>query len=185
MNEFYVYRPSTALVNSFLYPPTFHTRATAHGLHFEAEAIQNYEQISGHTVSRCGIFIDSDLAFLAASPDGIVEGKIVVEVKCPFSAKGKEINDRTVPYLKKCDGGFTLKKNHIYYAQVMCQLSVTGLHTCHFIVYTICSIIIVEIERDEEFILTLRNKAQEFFNEQLAPAIKNKYIYKNYYNSIF
>lgn len=40
------------------------------------------------------------LPFLGASPDRVVNDDVICEVKCPFSAKDKDISPVTVPYLK-------------------------------------------------------------------------------------
>lgn len=173
-------RESSSLVNYFLYPPTFQTRATLHGLQYESEALHNYEQFTGLKVKSCGFYIHKDLPFLGASPDGVVNEKVIVEVKCPYSAKGKKIDTVCVPYLQDGINGLELKENHIYYWQVMCQLEVTGKETCHFIVYTVADFILIEIKRNDTFIENMKQEVVKFFNNQMVPAIKNKYIYKNY-----
>jgi len=33
------------------------------------------------------LFVDFNLPFLAASPDGLIENDAIVEIKCPYSAK--------------------------------------------------------------------------------------------------
>lgn len=41
----------------------------------------------------CGLFIDSEIPFLAATPDGLVGNDTIVEIKCPFSAYKMRIKE--------------------------------------------------------------------------------------------
>ena len=49
------------------------TEAICHGRAFEDTAVAKFHELYGHTVKKAGLFIDPDLPFLAASPDGIIE----------------------------------------------------------------------------------------------------------------
>ncbi len=64
---------------------------------------------------------------LAASPDGFVGEEIVLEVKCPFSAKNKKITATTVPsFLLERDEELQLKLGHNYYYHIQGHLLCTG-----------------------------------------------------------
>lgn len=55
----------------------------------EKVAIVQLEQQISIKVLPCGIFTDKDDAGLAASPDGLIlDQNGIIEIKCPFSAKG-------------------------------------------------------------------------------------------------
>lgn len=77
----------------------FISKATEHGPQNEDKAVSMYERTTKSSVTRCGIFVPQNMPFIGASPDGIVSDDILLEVKCPFTAKNKEINVKTVPYL--------------------------------------------------------------------------------------
>lgn len=51
----------------------------------EPEAIRQYEKEKSVKVTPCGRFIDSEIGYLAATPDGLIEPNGIVEVKCPLS----------------------------------------------------------------------------------------------------
>ena len=38
-------------------------------------------------IQTCGFFVDQELPFLGASPEGLIDEDGFVEIKCPFSAK--------------------------------------------------------------------------------------------------
>ncbi|XP_014663538.1 PREDICTED: uncharacterized protein LOC106806187 [Priapulus caudatus] len=99
------------------------TRYTSHGIKYESVAVKKFEKASGLLVKRCGLFVDKEYPFLAATRDGVVDNQSILEVKCPFVAKNYMINETTVPYLKReCNGELTLSTSHDYYAQVQGQL---------------------------------------------------------------
>ncbi|CAH2088145.1 unnamed protein product [Euphydryas editha] len=56
-----------------------------HGVYNEATLNQLAIQ-EGVQISPCGLFIDSEIPFLAATPDGIIGNDTIVEIKCPLSA---------------------------------------------------------------------------------------------------
>ena len=87
------------------YNASFSTYATEWGLKHEQVAIDKYEETlkNKHTnfqVRKCGLFVNDQFPYLAASPDALVScdccGSGVVEVKCPFIHRDRnpcEIHD--------------------------------------------------------------------------------------------
>lgn len=127
-----------------------------------------------------GLFICLQYPFLAASPDGLIGEETVVEVKCPYTARSKQINTITVPYLENSNGQLSLKRNHPYYAQIQGQLLCTGRKFCNLIIYTFKEIQVCFINRDDEFIDEMVRGLVSFYECDLKPEIINKYFYKNY-----
>nr|CAD7418951.1 unnamed protein product [Timema cristinae] len=41
-------------------------------------------------VTNCGLFVDKDQPFLAASPNGLVGDNEIVEIKCPMTISDSE-----------------------------------------------------------------------------------------------
>ena len=60
------------LVKKMLYS-NFNNKALEYGVTHENMAIKQFEIFSGKKVSKCGLFVDDRLRFLAASPDGLVD----------------------------------------------------------------------------------------------------------------
>ncbi|CAH2087127.1 unnamed protein product [Euphydryas editha] len=103
---------------------SFSSRAINHGIINEPVALQHYMEQTGLQITKCGLFISQDRPYLGATPDGILGDETVVEVKCPYTSRNKEINNITVPYLIKgdIDGQLKLKKGTPYYYQIQGQI---------------------------------------------------------------
>lgn len=84
------------------------------GIMFEPVAQQIYSQRMKLNVHEFGLIVHPTVPHIGASPDGISEMGVMLEIKCPFS----RIIDGTVP--------------SAYGAQIQCQLEVCGLDECDF-----------------------------------------------------
>ena len=155
------------------------------GCTHEKEAIEAYivttsKNHDNFQVQECGLYIDPEIPFLGASPDGIVSckccGEGVLEVKCPFSIKDG-IPD-TLPdkfFMCKQDGKLTLKKEHAYYFQVQMQLAVCKFPYCDFVVWTTTGLAIERISADEHFFRSRFDNLQHFFIYGILPEIVGKW----------
>ena len=171
------------LAKSFLKPSQkLRTPSILHGKKYESVAIKEYESSIHTEVSKCGLCVSEAHPFLAASPDGVVKQNdpYLIEVKCPYSSKYKEINEKTVPYLKVENGHLTLKENHDYYYQIQGQLYCTELSRCDFVVYTLSDMQKIQINRNDAFIDDMKDKLINFYDEYFCPALLNKYYYKTF-----
>lgn len=95
--------------------PFFTNAACQHGIKYEDVAIAIYEARCGKKIHEFGCLRHPLFHFLAASPDGITEDGIMVEIKCPYTRK---IN------------GIPKKE---YYEQMQLQMEVCDLNLCHFL----------------------------------------------------
>lgn len=122
-------KPSTScdiLVKKILNTKSFYSDATEYGKLHEGVAISQYEELTSNAVQPCGLYIDADTGFLAASPDGYIEStNELVEVKCAYTVAEKTdltlrqgIEQRKAHFLHIVDGEIRLNKKHIYYSQV-------------------------------------------------------------------
>ena len=107
------------------------------------------------SVSSCGLFLDKDLKFVGASPDGLVMCSCccnaILEIKCPYSINYQSPVDTDVDYLVNVDNVKKLKVTHKYYTQCQLQMHVTGIKRCFFFVWTSHGYVIDEIFYDNEF----------------------------------
>ncbi|XP_052790029.1 uncharacterized protein LOC128224265 [Mya arenaria] len=154
------------------------TEAMRHGIQYEKDAIHQYESKNNVKVKPCGIFVSKNLPFLGASPDGIVDENLLIEVKCPFSAKHKKISPVTVPYLKETNGNMTLSTKHPYYFQIQGQLFCAERQFCDLVIYTLSDILFTRIHRNENFIAHMICKLDQFNTSHFRAAILEKYFYK-------
>ena len=178
-------RDKIALARSLTERKDLKTPAILHGRKYESVAVEHYCKKYDLTASVCGFFISDEYPMLGASPDRVVGDQIVLEVKCPFSSKEKNISAVTVPYLYLKDGKLSLRENHDYYYQVQGQLYCTGRKLCHFVVYTLSDMKMLEIPRNEPFIQAMVDKLLNFYKEYFKQVIIDKYLYKNYYHYTF
>ena len=94
-----------------------------------------------YKITGCGLFVDKNKPYIAASPDGMFSCKChegyVIEIKCSFKLRDqftKEgIND--CDCLEILEGKIHLEKFHKYYTQVVSQMAVTGTRFPYFIVW--------------------------------------------------
>ena len=131
-------------------------------------AVEKYEERSGTTTSECGLFISIATPMLAASPDRIVDGDTLLEVKCPFAARDKLINETSVPYMKNVHGALQLDRKHAYFYQVQGQLYCADKKLCHFVVYTNKDMKVVHVMRDDTFYSQHGGKVIRFLQQILS-----------------
>lgn len=174
-------RPTTScknLVKAMLYSD-FDTEAMRYGRTNEDTAVHELETTEGVSVSRCGLFIDSDKPYLGASPDGLIDDDGLVEVKCPSSAKEMTPNDaiaaRKITFWSydKARAKVTgVNVRHKYHYQVQGQLHVTKRNYCLFAVWTPLGIKVQRIERDDNFWhKEMLEKLTKFYMDCLLPEL--------------
>lgn len=89
--------------------------ATFWGQRYESIATNIYEKMTDTTIIDFGLLTHDTLPWVAASPDGISESGVMLEIKCPYRRKITGI-----PPL-------------YYYQQVQIQLEVADLDVCDFL----------------------------------------------------
>lgn len=97
--------------------------ATEYGQLHEPLAQMDYQNKTGNFVEECGFFVHPDYPWLGASPDGLVDDDIVLEIKAPFGLRDKKGDDLVFKT--------ALEQPH-YYAQMQMEMGVTGRKVCHF-----------------------------------------------------
>ncbi len=85
------------------------------GVKYEPVACDAYAHKNGVAMHEFGLLRHPDIPWVGASPDGITELGVMVEIKCPFK--------------RKITGEIPTQ----YYYQMQGQLDVCGLHECDFL----------------------------------------------------
>ncbi|CAH1155497.1 unnamed protein product [Phaedon cochleariae] len=151
---------------------------TRYGNDNEENAIRDFQLLTGKKVINCGLFIDRNHPFLAASPDGLIDTDAIVEVKCPYKAKDvtpeEGIKQKLIQFATFENGVFSLKRTDKYYYQVQGQLFVTGRSICYFIVWTQFGLLYEQITKDEGLWNEMFPKLKEFYFQHLLPTILEK-----------
>lgn len=170
------------------------TRAMSWGVEHEAEAVRRYQEHQSATlgfavsVRDCGLFIDPERPWLAASPDGIVtDGRTgqwlcCLEVKCPFKHRAHSVETAAREDRSFCleiihqEGApqLSLKRTHSYFTQVQAQMAVTGLNTADFVVFTLRDLVVIQVQFDQDFWDQTVRKLEKFYKEAVIPALREK-----------
>ncbi|XP_050065595.1 uncharacterized protein LOC126554579 [Aphis gossypii] len=118
-------------------------KAIEYGRVMEPIAKEKYSLIFGSYIKPVGLCVDSNIPYLAASPDGLIGDDEIIEIKCPYSVKDysnifEAISDGKIIYCTVDENKevVLLKKNHDYYFQIQTQLHVTKRKLCHFFIFT-------------------------------------------------
>lgn len=95
----------------------------------------------------------------------------LLEVKCPYSQKGKSIAKIAEPsfMVKDLQGTFRLDRSHDYYFQVLGQMALAGLSWTDFVVFSDKFMIIERIRFSEQDWSVARPKFHNFFFSVLLP----------------
>ncbi|KAE8294785.1 hypothetical protein D5F01_LYC05702 [Larimichthys crocea] len=173
--------------------PRVQTRAMSWGITKEAEVVRMYQRqktSSGRPVQvlDCGLFIDDQRPWLAASPDGIVTDSrtgqwlLCLEVKCPYKHRHGRVEDacRDDPAfcleIRDEEGrkpgqppAYRLKTSHSYFTQIQCQLAVTGLRQADLVVFTLKELAVVPVTFDPVFWEDTVSKLQVFYRDAVLP----------------
>ena len=156
------------------------TPATKHGQNSESSAVEAYERrFPDRVVSVCGMFVDPDDPWLAATPDMLVldAGHLgCLEVKCPLAFVDITIEEAAATKAKFClklvDGFLALKENHEYYYQVQIQMHVTHREFADFVVWSPCSdLYVTRVFYHRAFAEAAVAKMKEFYFRKFLPAL--------------
>ncbi|XP_036393457.1 uncharacterized protein LOC118783616 [Megalops cyprinoides] len=172
------------------------TRAMTWGIERESMVVRKYQRLKSESLGRrikvqeCGLFVDPNCSWLAASPDGIVEDEetgerlLCLEIKCPYKHRQHTVaeackEDRNFCLELKNEAGkgvpqYRLKTGHSYYTQVQCQMAVVGLHKADFVVFTLKETAIVPVTFDPEFWERTVAKMEKFYRDAVLPALQEK-----------
>lgn len=136
--------------------------------------------LEGHVNVRfheCGIYLDKDYPFLAATPDLMMEcdccGKISIEIKCPFrlSKKSRLSKNLKIQDLDFIDSDGVLKEQHKYFWQVMAQIHITGSNFGLFFVWSEEEQTLIQINRDDQRWSEACIKANLYFTNIILPEL--------------
>lgn len=168
------------IVKNILYS-NINVPSVRYGRIHEKEAIKELEERENIKILECGLFIDQELNFLGASPDGIVKDNdnIIIEIKCPSSCSNLFPNEAILQKkfnFWKTDKSSSIiteiNRKHKYYYQVQGQLHITKKECCLFVLWTPKGIKVEKIYRDDTFWeKEMKKKLKDFYFDCLLPEI--------------
>ncbi|XP_072745827.1 uncharacterized protein [Anoplolepis gracilipes] len=145
------------LVKAILYPLRLTNAAVERGKEKEILAQEQLQVELGIEINDCGLFIDEEIPYLAATPDGIIGDDTIVEIKCPYAARQVSLTDAMLNKIADVHRIFDkmddtrMNQRHTYYFQVQGQLHITQRKYCIFAVWTPFGLKYTFIERDDRF----------------------------------
>lgn len=168
------------LARSLIKSKELHTDAIKHGIKYEQEAIEKFQQVTGLLTTKCGIIVHPHHQFLGCTPDALVENNEVLEVKCPYTARNQSISVENVPYLYLCErsGKYKLDKCHDYYYQIQGQLFCSQRNIAHFFVYTMCDFYVIKIEHDNNFTRNMFAQLESFYDNYYKQVLLDRFLYR-------
>ena len=158
-----------------------------YGVEEEPQARRAYVMATGSNVVETGMWINTEVPFLGASPDGLILNNFgsaigIVEIKCLKILKNISVSDLLTQIEKKqvsstvlsrqCFGvhenKLMLKEGHVYYYQI--QLLTTGLSFCDFVLHTPNGPPSIQrITPNHAFQDSLRRKISAFWHKVFIP----------------
>lgn len=138
----------------------------------ECGIIENYSEIKGVKVSKCGLFISEQYPFLAASPDGLVGADGLVEAKKIHPRENETLHQALLRLhiCKPCQenpGELVVNENHRYFFQVQQQLLCTPRSWGDFVASDGKSFYIERLTFDEKFWEQRIKKLETFYNDTI------------------
>ena len=126
------------------------------------------------TVKAVGLTVSADEPYLAASPDGVFScdccGTGLLEIKCPYKYReGLQGSESDASFC--LDARYHLRPTHQYYSQIQLQMYVCKMNICDFMVWTKLDIVILRLQRDEQFLKEHLPKAEAFLMNHLLPEL--------------
>jgi putative phage-type endonuclease len=126
------------------------------GVATEPQARVAYEVSTGNFVDQIAFVNHPTIEGFGCSPDGLV-GEGLIEIKCPNSATHWSYIKANEPPQK-------------YIIQMQAQMSVTGAKWCDFVSFDPrmperSQLLIIRVNRDDEFIAEMENDIKQFLNE--------------------
>ncbi|XP_052784433.1 uncharacterized protein LOC128220191 [Mya arenaria] len=150
--------------------------ATRHGQNYEPVARAWYESVSGHKVRKSGIVVCLTEPYIAASPDGIIDERTIVEIKCPTRQLEDLISSGKYDVLLE-DGQPKLspKGKNGYYCQVQVAMFCTESTLCKFVVWTAEKQCVVDVQYSKDFIKGILPRIRDFYFKHLLVRLTDEF----------
>lgn len=166
--------PCDSYVWGKIFPQPFPSNAAMQwGCRFEDLAAATYEYENSCTIKEFGLLVHPRVDWLGASPDGITEYGVAIEIKVPFSRKRVEIDKRVAesrPF-PKTDRATLYAR---YAPQVQGQLEVCDLEVCDFVVAHIDAL-------DRDTFWQMRRVSEQGYRYAIVADHHDAHKQKNFY----
>lgn len=166
-------------VKQLLYKINIDAAPIQHGRENEKKALDQLSRQEKVDIRSCGLFIDPEIPYLGATPDGLIGNDIIVEIKCPLSAFKIGVQEAILQkklnfWIANKSGVLQINKSHNWYYQIQGQLHVTRKSKCLFGVWAneMEPLKIEYIDRDRDFFENkMRLKLDSFYLNCILPEL--------------
>jgi len=136
----------------------FTNAAMQHGIDTEPKARLYYEILTGHDVEEVGFLVHPRIEQSGASPDGLVGGEGMIEIKCPNTSTHRQFL-------------VTEKIERRYMLQMQWQMACADRAWCDFVSFDNRLLdvdrhgAVLRVERDQAMIEEIEHEVEEFIDE--------------------
>ena len=102
------------------------SKETRHGNENENKVVKLYESVTSRLVHETGFWIHPMITWIGASPDGLVEDRGVLEIKCPLHKVHEKVPSYYMPQVKRND----VKREELCCCCCCCVSPLLSLHLC-------------------------------------------------------
>ncbi|XP_050520343.1 uncharacterized protein LOC126893861 [Daktulosphaira vitifoliae] len=151
----------------------------------EEVAIKEFKKKTNIEIEPCGVFIDENLNYLIASPDGLIGSDGIIEVKCPIKIRDRipqdAIKDNILKYVYfDKNGSLLLKRTSRQFYQIQGELHITKRQYCYFIIWSQKGMIYTKIIRDDKFWNdNMESQLIDFYENRMIPELISPLLFKN------
>ncbi|KAK4885069.1 hypothetical protein RN001_001340 [Aquatica leii] len=157
-------------------------KAIQWGRTHESVALENFTKATNLNVLPTGLWL-TPTGFLGGSPDGLVGEDCIVEVKCPYSHRNDDLQEKlknTKSYIIyfNDDGELHINKQHHYYDQVQSLLYILNRVQCYLVIWTLKGSVIAIIKKDLSWASNVTILQSFYVNQYIPKLIENVYNVK-------
>ncbi|XP_050526260.1 uncharacterized protein LOC126896990 isoform X2 [Daktulosphaira vitifoliae] len=156
-----------------------------YGIVNELKAIQHFEKKMDVKIEPCSAFIDKNINYLTAKPDGIIGKDGIVEIKCPvkvqYMTPEDAIKNKVINYVHyNKNEELVLKCTSDTFYQIQGELHITQWQYCYLIIWTPKGIVYCKIIRDDKFWNdNMEPKLIYFYEDFMLPELLNIHLTKD------
>jgi putative phage-type endonuclease len=131
--------------------------ATEYGQFHEKLAVQDLQDNYDVVVKECGFIPHTELYWLGASPDGLIDDNLIVEIKCPYS-----LRDDESPVFR------SINEQPHYFAQIQIEMFCAGRKSCIFYQWNRYDDKFEYVYFDHGYIDGILPELKQFYDEYLS-----------------
>ncbi|XP_050526262.1 uncharacterized protein LOC126896990 isoform X4 [Daktulosphaira vitifoliae] len=159
--------------------------ANKYGTVKEPKAKEHFEKKMEVKIEPCSAFIDENLNYLIARPDGLIGDDGIVEIKCPVNAQyltpEEAIKNKVIKYVHYNEHKeLILKRSSRFFYQIQGELHISKRQYCYLIIWTPKGIVYCKIIRDDKFWNdNMEPKLIYFYEDFMLPELLNIHLTKD------